>query len=104
VKNIDLLNIIVHSHDDLRKRRIAVILAWGIFALAILSLLSLFFYSDPGGLFQKSNFVDHAFVLTFWETILTLIFSVVFLLLTKTKIPGKLSRTGVIHDGPIVFR
>jgi len=42
VKNIDLLNIVIQSHDDLRKRRIAIILAWGIFGLGILSLLSSF--------------------------------------------------------------
>ena len=90
MKNLDLLNIVIHSHDDLRKRRIAVILAWGIFGLACLSLISLFFYSDPGGLFQWSNFADHDFVLLFWATILTLIFSAVFLLLTKTKIPANI--------------
>jgi len=90
MKNIDLLNIVIYSHDDLRKRRIAVILAWGIFALATLSLLSLFFYSDSGGLLQKSNFADDDFPPIFWGTLLTLIFSVVFLLLTKTKIPANI--------------
>jgi signal transduction histidine kinase len=90
MKNLDLLNIVIHSHDDLRKRRIAMILAWGIFALAILSLLSLVYYSDPGGLLQERNFADHDFVLIFWSTILTLTFSVVFLLLTKTKIPANI--------------
>jgi signal transduction histidine kinase len=90
VKNIDLLNIVIQSHDDLRKRRIAIILAWGIFGLGILSLLSLFYYSDPGGLLQESNLADHDFVVTFWATILTLIFSVVFLLLTKTKLPSNI--------------
>jgi signal transduction histidine kinase len=90
VKNIDLLNIVIQSHDDLRKRRIAIILAWGIFGLGTLSLLSLFYYSDPGGLLQESNLADHDFVVTFWATILTLIFSVVFLLLTKTKLPSNI--------------
>jgi len=90
MKKIDLLNIVIHSQDDLRKRRIAVILAWGIFALAILSLLSLFFYSDSGGLFQKSSFADHDFLLLFWSTILTLIFSVGFLLLTKTSVSANI--------------
>ena len=90
MKNLDLLNIVIHSHDDLRKRRIAIVLAWGMFALAILSLLSLIYYSDPGGLFQQSNFADHDFVLIFWATILTLIFSTAFLLLTRTKIPANI--------------
>lgn len=90
MKNIDLLNIVIQSHDDFRKRRIAVILAWGILALAMVSLLSLFIYSDPGGLLQENNFADHDFVLTFWGTILTLMFSTVFLLLTRTKIPANL--------------
>jgi len=90
MKNLDLVNIVIHSHDDLRKRRIAVILAWGFLGLAFLSLISLFYYSDPGGLFQWSNFADHDFVLLFWATILTLIFSAVFLLLTKTKIPANI--------------
>ena len=90
MKRFDLLDIVIHSHDDWRKRRIAVILAWGIFGLACLSLLSLFFYSGPGGLLQESNFADHDFLLIFWGTILTLIFSVVFLLLTKTKIPANI--------------
>lgn len=88
MKNIDVLNIIIQSHDDFRKRRIAVILAWGIFALGILSLLSLFFFSAPGGLLQESNLADHDFVVTFWGTILTLIFSVLFLLLARTKMPA----------------
>src|SRR5574341_1709162 len=90
MKNIDLLNLVIHSHDDLRKRRIAIILAWGILGLAILSLLSLFFYSDPGGLLQPSNFADPDFVSIFWGTMLTLIFSLVFLLLTKTNIPANI--------------
>ena len=90
MKNIDVLNIVIQGHDDFRKRRIAIILAWGIFGLGILSLLSLFYYSDPGGLLQESNFADHDFVVTFWATILTLIFSVVFLLLTKTKLPANI--------------
>jgi len=90
MKNLDLLNIVINSHDDLRKRRIAMILAWGIFALGIISLISLFLYSDSGGLLQESNLADHDFVVTLWVTILTLIFSVVFLLLTKTKIPANI--------------
>lgn len=88
MNNTDLLKIVVHSHDEARKRQIAVILTWGLFALAILSLLSLFFYSDSGGLFQKSNLADPDFILTFAGTILTLIFSVFFLMLTKTKLPA----------------
>jgi signal transduction histidine kinase len=102
MKNIDLLNIVINSHDDLRKRRIAVILAWGFLGLAFLSLLSLFYYSDPGGLFQRSNFSDHDFVLLFWATILTLIFSAVFLLLTKTKIPVNIL-SGILVIGTIVI-
>ena len=90
MKNLDLLDIVIHSHDDLRKRRIAIVLAWGMFTLAILSLLSLIYYSDDGRLFQESNFADHDFVLIFSSTILTLIFSGVFLLLTKTKIPANI--------------
>ena len=90
MKNIDLLHIVIHSHDDLRKRRIAVILAWGILVLAALSLLSIFLYSEPGGLFQKSNFEDPDFVLTLSGTILTLLFSGMFLLLAKTKIPANI--------------
>jgi len=102
MKNLDLLNIVIHSHDDLRKRRIGVILAWGFLGLAFLSLLSLFYYSDPGGLFQRSNFADHDFVLLFWATILTLIFSAVFLLLTKTKIPANIL-SGILVIGTIVI-
>jgi len=102
MKNLDLLNIVINSHDDLRKRRIAVILAWGLFGLGFLSLLSLFYYSDSGGLFQKSNFADHDFVLLFWATILTLIFSAVFLLLTKTKIPANIL-SGILVIGTIVI-
>ena len=90
MKNIDLLNIVIHSHDDLRKRRIAVILAWGILALATLSLLSIFLYSEPGGLFQESNFEDPDFVLTLSGTVLTLLFSGIFLLLAKTKLPANI--------------
>ena len=90
MKNIDLLNIVIHSHDDLRKRRIAVILAWGILALATLSFLSIFLYSEPGGLFQKSNFEDPDFVLTLSGTVLTLLFSGMFLLLAKTKLPANI--------------
>ena len=104
MKNIDLLNSVIYSQDDLRRRRIAVILAWGIFALATLSLLSLFFYSDPGGLFQKSNFADPDFVFILRGTILTLIFSVVFLLLTKTKISANiLGGILVIGTSAILF-
>ena len=104
MKRIDLLNIVIHSHDDLRKRRIAIVLAWGMFALAILSLLSLIYYSNPGGLFQQSNFADHDFLLIFWGTILTLIFSVAFLLLTKTKIPANiLGGLLVIGTSAILF-
>jgi len=102
MKNIDLLSIVINSHDDLRKRRIGVILAWGFLGLAFLSLLSLFYYSDPGGLFQRSNFADHDFVLLFWATILTLIFSAVFLLLTKTKIPANIL-SGILVIGTIVI-
>jgi signal transduction histidine kinase len=102
MKNIDLLNIVINSHDDLRKRRIAVILAWGFLGLAFLSLLSLFYYSDPGGLFQRSNFADHDFVLLFWATIVTLIFSAVFLLLTKTKIPVNIL-SSILVIGTIVI-
>ena len=90
MKNIDLLHIVIHSHDDLRKRRIAVILAWGILALATLSLLSIFLYSEPGGLFQQSNFEDPDFVLTLSGTVLTLLFSGMFLLLAKTRIPANI--------------
>lgn len=90
MKNIDVLNIVIQSHDDFRKRRIAVILAWGILALGILSLVSLFVYSEPGGLLQESNLADHDFIITFCGTILTLIFSVAFLLLTRTKIPANI--------------
>ncbi|HLP80535.1 MAG TPA: HAMP domain-containing sensor histidine kinase [Nitrosomonas sp.] len=104
MKNIDLLNIVIHSHDDLRKRRIAVILAWGIFALGIISLISLFLYSDSGDLFQASNLADHDFVVILWVTILTLIFSVSFLLLTKTKIPANiLGSILVIGTSVILF-
>ena len=102
MKNLDLLSIVINSHDDLRKRRIGVILAWGFLGLAFLSLLSLFYYSDPGGLFQRSNFADHDFVLLFWATILTLIFSAVFLLLTKTKIPANIL-SGILVIGTIVI-
>jgi signal transduction histidine kinase len=90
VKNTDLLKIVIHTHDEARKRQIAIILTWGLFALALLSLLSLFFYSDPGGLFQKDNLTDPDFILTFAGTVLTLIFSVLFLLLTKTKLPANI--------------
>ena len=104
MKNLDLLNIVIHSHDDFRKRRIAAILAWGFLGLGFLSLLSLFYYSDPGGLFQRSNFADPDFVPLFWATILTLIFSAVFLLLTKTKIPAHvLSGILVIGTTVIIF-
>jgi len=104
MKHTDLLNIVIQSHDELRKRRIAVILAWGIFALAMLSLLSLFLYSDSGGLLQESNFADHDFVVLFWGTILTLIFSAVFLLLTKTKLPaGLLGSILVVGTTAILF-
>ena len=102
MKNLDLLSIVINSHDDLRKRRIGVILAWGFLGLAFLSLLSLFYYSDPGGLFQRSNFADHDFALLFWATILTLIFSAVFLLLTKTKIPANIL-SGILVIGTIVI-
>ena len=88
MKSTDVLHSIIQSHDDLRKRRIAVILAWGIFGLALLSFLSLFLYSSPGGLLQESNFADHDFVVTFWGTIATLIFCSIFLMLTKTKLPA----------------
>lgn len=90
MKNLDVLNIVIQSHDDFRKRRIAIILAWGILTLATISALSLFFYSDPGGLLQESNLASHDFVVILKVTTLTLIFAVSFLLLTKTKLPANI--------------
>jgi signal transduction histidine kinase len=86
MKNLDVLNIVIQSQDDFRKRRIAMILAWGILALGTISASSLFLYSDPGGLLQESNLASHDFVVILRGTILTLLFAVSFLLLTKTKI------------------
>jgi two-component system, sensor histidine kinase len=90
MKSFDLLDMVIHSHDDLRKRRIAIILAWGILGLASLSFLSLFFYSPSGGLLQPSNLADPDFIKLFWGTILALVFSLTFLLLAKSKLSANI--------------
>src|SRR5512138_672277 len=84
--NIDLLNAVIQAQDDIRKRRIAVVLDWGVLVLASISMLSLFAYSGPDGFFVKSNFGDPDFLTLFWGTVASLVFGIVFLLLEKTKI------------------
>ncbi|HEY9709820.1 MAG TPA: HAMP domain-containing sensor histidine kinase [Oculatellaceae cyanobacterium] len=88
--NIDLLNAVIQAQDDIRKRRIGVILAWGVLVLASISMLSLFAYSGPDGFFSESNFRDPEFLRLFWGTIASLVFGVAFLLLEKTKISANL--------------
>ncbi|HEX9385088.1 MAG TPA: hypothetical protein VF918_02125, partial [Anaerolineales bacterium] len=84
--NLDLLNVVIQAQDDMRKRRIAMILDWGVLVLASISMLSLFAYSGPDGFFEESNFGDPEFLTLFWGTVATLVFGVAFLLLEKTKI------------------
>ena len=88
--NIDLLNAVIQAQDDTRKRRIAVILDWGVLVLASISMLSLFAYSGPDGFFGEGNFGDPQFLTLFWGTIATLVFGVAFLFLEKTKISANI--------------
>ena len=88
--NIDLLNAVIQAQDDIRKRRIAVILDWGVLVLASISMLSLFAYSAPDGFFGEGNFGDPQFLTLFWGTVATLVFGVAFLLLEKTKISANI--------------